>query len=77
MLDVNLIRTRVLLIAEPGLASEAALRQICAEAERYGAEREGRALEGTLFQAPASKQAEELELVRDLRGILKEMRSAV
>lgn len=35
MLDVNKIRTAVLLVAEPGLFTEQAVRSIVDEAERY------------------------------------------
>lgn len=52
MLDVNLIRSQVLLVAEPGYLAEAAVRTIVNEAERHAAERAKDA--GSLFEVAAS-----------------------
>lgn len=41
MLNHNLIRDRILLVAEPGMFTEQAIRDISAEAERYKREGDG------------------------------------
>jgi len=86
MIDVNLIRTQVLLLHEAGPLVEAAVRQITAEAERHALECQKQALqEAPLFNIQTSPsippdhalvQGPDLvvTLIRNVRGILEPLR---
>jgi hypothetical protein len=68
MLDHDLIRRNVLLVAEPGLFTEQAIRAIISEAQRYAEEWALKA--AGISQANVMMSPEAIHLVRDARGLL-------
>lgn len=79
MLDQALIRTRLLLMHEPGMLVESTLRAIIDETERYAKERVEAATKGTLFEQQCTGSTESrdsvLEIVQGIRSDLEALRS--
>jgi hypothetical protein len=72
MLNQEYIRNQVLLVAQPGMWTEQAVRNICAEAERHAKDCAEKSLTGTLYEDQTMKGRSPLMalIAEDLRAAL-------
>lgn len=70
MLNQEYIRNQVLLVAKPGMWTEQAVRNICAEAERHAHDCVTKGLAGTLYEGAAPRSPMTELVAADLRAVL-------